>query len=101
MISNKAVSSFMENFMRMKLFFAPEYSRYEVCKFFEFQTRSHLSFEDKMSLIQLIITRGKEFILLKSVAYRDNDALAHVLHFDVDPVNSEQWAEFTGKFKEE
>ena len=62
---------------------------------------SRVRIHDKMSLIQLIITRGKEFISLKSVAYQDNDALAHVLHFNVDPVNSEQWSEFMRHFKEE
>ena len=99
MVTQTILKNFMQEFMRQKLFFSPEYSRFEICRFYEFYTRcNQLTFEEKIELIQAILARGKDYIELNCVADNPNNELEHVLSFKVDPLDESRWNEFVSNF---
>lgn len=79
MLNNAEIRSFMNDFMRQKLFFSPEHSRLKVCSFYEYYTRSTLNFDEKLELIRSIVEQGRNFITLNRAVDNVNNELEHVL----------------------
>lgn len=81
MIDRKTLRDFMQNVMREKLFSSPEYSRDDVCKFFENFTGRMMSLEDKIELMQT----------LRNIYISNTNAHYHTLYFTLDPVEIKDW----------
>lgn len=101
MFNQAELKGFMNDFMRQKLFFSPEFSRYDLCRYFEYHTRCQLDFGEKMDLVKNILELGnseKIFIESNAVPNTESNELEYVLSFKVDPVNATQWGEFIKLF---
>ena len=103
MIDRKTLRDFMQNVMREKLFSSPEYSRDDVCKFFENFTGRVMSLEDKIELIQALksinIPNPEQFedlplLEIETAIKQDTGTTIFTAYFNVDPVNKNRWTQF-------